>query len=133
LYAGELARSASWLSLRSCADAGMPILAECGGAMLLGKALVDINGDRWPMAAVFPYVSIMQPRLAALGYREETSGVKGHEFHYSTREHAEGLAPAFDVLQGDKGVRYNNVRASYVHWYFSAEPGQAAVWFDAER
>jgi len=131
LYARQLSRSSTWASLRLCAESGMPILAECGGAMLLGKALVDINGDHWPMAAIFPYVSAMQPRLAALGHREEASGVKGHEFHYSTREHAESLAPAFDVLQGDKGVRYKNVRASYVHWYFASEPGQVAIWFHA--
>jgi cobyrinic acid a,c-diamide synthase len=129
LHAEPLSRSATWASLRDCADAGMPILAECGGAMLLGKALVDQNGRHWPMAEIFPYVSIMHQRLAALGYREEASGVKGHEFHFSTREHDEGLAPAFDVLTGDKGVRYRNVRASYVHWFFSDDRDRVVSWF----
>jgi len=69
-YAELLSQSTSWHSLRSCADAGTPILAECGGAMLLGKALIDVKGNLWPMAAIFPYVSFMQPHLAALGYRE---------------------------------------------------------------
>jgi cobyrinic acid a,c-diamide synthase len=129
LHAEPLSRSASWASLRDCADAGMPILAECGGAMLLGKALVDPDGRHWPMAGIFPYVSVMQPHLAALGYREEASGVKGHEFHFSTREQDEGLQPAFDALTGDKGVRYRNVRASYVHWFFSDDQHQVAGWF----
>jgi len=131
LHAEPLSESASWDSLRAGAEAGMPILAECGGAMLLGKALVDQQGRHWPMAGIFPYVSVMQPRLAALGLREEASGVKGHEFHYSTREQDDGLAPAFDVLKGDKGARYRNVRASYVHWYFSDEHDRIAGWFSA--
>ncbi|MGR8941749.1 MAG: cobyrinate a,c-diamide synthase [Gammaproteobacteria bacterium] len=133
LYAEPLSLSASWVSLRECAETGMPILAECGGAMLLGKSLVDLEGRHWPMAAIFPYVSVMQPRLAALGYREEASGVKGHEFHYSTREQDEGLAPAFAVSKGDKGVRYRNVRASYVHWYFADEHPQVADWLSGDR
>lgn len=132
LYAEPLSQSATWDSLRSHADAGKPVLAECGGAMLLGKALVDVNGKQWPMAAIFPYLSIMQTQLAALGHRQEASGVTGHEFHYSKREQDEGLETAFDVLNGDKGVRYNNVRASYVHWYFPSESNQVATWFDAD-
>ena len=87
-------------------------MAECGGAMLLGKSLVDVISDVWPMAGIFPYVSITQNLLAAFGHREEACGVKGHEFQYSTREQDEGLLQAFDVAQGDKGVRYKNVRAS---------------------
>jgi len=130
LYAQQLSQSNSWESLRSCADAGMPILAECGGAMLIGQALVDVNGKHWPMAAIFPHISIMQTRLVALGHREELSGVKGHEFHYSTRVQDEDLPAAFEVLQGDKGVRYKNVRASYVHWYFQTDQNQAANWFN---
>jgi cobyrinic acid a,c-diamide synthase len=132
LYAEPLSRSPSLASLRECADAGTPILAECGGAMLLGKALLDAEGRHWPMAAVFPYVSVMHPRLAALGYREEASGVKGHEFHFSVREQDEGLPPAFEVLQGDKGVRYRHVRASYIHWFFSDDRHRVAGWFGGQ-
>jgi cobyrinic acid a,c-diamide synthase len=128
LYAQQLSKSDSWDSLCQHADAGTPILAECGGAMLLGKSLLDVNGDDWPMAGIFPYVSVMQTRLVALGHREEASGVKGHEFHYSKREQDEGLLSAFDVAQGDKGVRYKNVRSSYVHWYFSTALNQACAW-----
>ncbi len=129
LYAQALSVSSSWVSLRAHAEAGKPLLAECGGAMLLGKTLVDMQGESWPMAAVFPYISVMQDKLAALGHREESSGVKGHEFHYSKREQDLGLETAFEVDKGDKGVRYKNVRASYVHWYFDTELNQVANWF----
>ncbi len=132
LYTQQLSQSASWDSLRTHAEIGTPVLAECGGAMLLGKTLIDVNGDAWPIAGIFPYVSVMQGRLAALGHREEASGVKGHEFHYSKREHNEDLPPAFDVAQGDNGVRHKNVRASYVHWYFASAKNQAIAWFKAD-
>ena len=129
LYGPQLVESASWPSLRAAVESGMPVLAECGGAMLLGRELVDKDGQRWPMAAIFPYASVMQPKLAALGYREEQGGAKGHEFHYSRREQSEGLAPGFNCLSGDQGVRYKNTRASYVHWYFASNTDQVAAWF----
>lgn len=128
LYVQPLSESASWASLRSFIEAGKPVLAECGGAMLLGRELVDAAGNRWPMAGVFPYASVMQPRLVALGYREDISGARGHEFHFSWREQDEGLQKCFDCASGDSGVRYKNVRASYVHWYFQSSD-QITEWF----
>lgn len=132
LHARQLARSPTLPALCALARAGMPILAECGGAMLLGSAIIDADGRRWPMAGLFPYVSKMQPRLAALGYRQEQGGVKGHEFHYSSRHGEAGPTHAFNVDQGDAGVRYLNVRASYVHWYFASGPNAAAAWFNGK-
>lgn len=132
LYAEPLSRSASWVSLRACAVAGMPVLAECGGAMLLGDALTDPQGRHWTMAGLLPYISVMQPRLAALGYRHEASGVMGHEFHYSVRQQEADLPPAFLLDSGDSGIRCRNIRASYIHWYFASGENRAAHWFLAE-
>jgi cobyrinic acid a,c-diamide synthase len=98
--------------------------------MLLGKTLVDSEGVHWPMANIFPYVSIMQSRLVALGHRTEKLGLRGHEFHYSKRENDAELPAAFEVDQGDKGVRYKNARVSYIHWYFASEADQVAKWFN---
>ncbi|MDD5754769.1 MAG: cobyrinate a,c-diamide synthase, partial [Methylococcales bacterium] len=122
LFAEQLSQSKTWASLKSFINEGKPVLAECGGAMILGKELVDLDGKRWAMANILPYVSVMQTRLASLGYREEKSGLRGHEFHYSKRENDENLTPCFDVEKGDAGIRYKNVRASYVHWYFATAP-----------
>lgn len=129
LHVQQLSASATWASLVAFAASGKPILAECGGAMLLGHAIVELSGKQWPMANLCSYTSRMQPRLVALGYRQEKSGVRGHEFHYSKRENDTDLDPAFNLDSGDKGVRYKNVRASYVHWYFSSASGQVARWF----
>lgn len=129
LFVETLSTSPSWTSLYALVEAGKPVLAECGGAMLLGEALIDCSGKQWPMAKILPYQSRMQTKLASLGYREELSGVKGHEFHYSTRESEQLLKPCFQVERGDKGIRYKNLRASYVHWYFASAPEVVVAWF----
>ncbi len=129
LYAEQLSVSTSWLSLKQFIATGHPVLAECGGAMMLGKALIDHQGQSWPMAGVLPYVSRMRDNLTSLGYREEASGLKGHEFHHSQRELDDGLAPCFEVSRGDKGIRYKNVRASYIHWYFASAPEVITDWW----
>lgn len=128
LYARQLANSSSWPSLRQFIEDDKPVLAECGGAMLLGENLIDHDGINWPMANAVPYTSRMRHKLAALGYREEASGARGHEFHHSVREANAELPPAFACNRGDCGVRHNNLRASYVHWYFASAPTVVAEW-----
>ncbi len=127
LFAEQLSQSKTWESLKGFIAANKPVLAECGGAMILGKELVDSEGRHWEMANVLPYVSVMQTKLAALGYREEKSGLRGHEFHYSKRQNDENLTPCFELEKGDAGIRYQNVRASYVHWFFATAPETAVT------
>lgn len=128
LYVEQLSVSNSWKSLRQFIEQGKPVLAECGGAMLLGKQLIDHEGTVWPMAGLLPYSSRMQKKLASLGYRADISGMKGHEFHYSVRDCEEELQPCFECSRGDKGMRYKNLRASYIHWYFASAPDVMATW-----
>lgn len=128
LHARQLAESVSLASIKSFIEAGKPVLAECGGSMLLGEALIDQQGHCWPMTGVLPYRSRMQHKLAALGYRQDASGMRGHEFHYSIRESDASLMPCFNSNAGDQGVRYKNLRASYVHWYFASAPAVATEW-----
>lgn len=129
LHAQQLAESASLASIKTFIEAGKPVLAECGGAMLLGKSLIDQQGNSWPMANVLPFSSKMQTKLASLGYRQESSGMRGHEFHFSIRESDDSLTPCFDCQVGDKGVRYKKLRASYIHWYFASAPAVVIEWF----
>jgi cobyrinic acid a,c-diamide synthase len=70
----------------------------------------------------------MQKKLASLGYREESNGMKGHEFHYSVRECEKDYQSCFDCNRGDSGIRYLNLRASYIHWYFASCPEVMAEW-----
>ncbi|MEO5339736.1 MAG: cobyrinate a,c-diamide synthase [Magnetococcus sp. MYC-9] len=128
LHAASLAHSASWPDIRQAVGRGLPVLAECGGMMALGESLTDHAGHRWPMAGVLPIHTRMTNRLAGLGYRQESSGVRGHEFHHSIRDPS-GLEPAFQMDRGDAGVRLLAVRASYIHWYFPSHPEACARWF----
>jgi len=111
-------------------ESGRPTLAECGGMIVLGESLTDKDGSIWPMAGLLPFQIVMQKRLASLGYRQGGEAgfqpLRGHEFHYSTREMSETFPPAFSVEQGDAGLLYKQLRASYCHWYFESSPAYAA-------
>jgi len=128
LYAEQLSLSKSWDSLNQFIQAGHPVLAECGGSVLLGTELIDIKGVAWPMSGLLPYQSKMQKRLASLGYREDVSGIRGHEFHYSVRDNEKDFQSCFECSRGDKGIRYKNLRTSYIHWYFPSAPEVMAAW-----
>ncbi|MDQ6950622.1 MAG: cobyrinate a,c-diamide synthase [Mariprofundales bacterium] len=132
LHLKSLGQSSSWQSIRELIEDDKPLLAECGGMMVLGATI-----DGVPMANLLPFFCTMQSRLAGLGYREEANGALGHEFHHSKREdlftteaqrHGEVKA-AFQLDRGDHGLRYRNLRASYIHWYFPSQPQAVASWF----
>ncbi|MDQ6999183.1 MAG: cobyrinate a,c-diamide synthase [Mariprofundus sp.] len=122
-------------SIRMFIESNKPVLAECGGMMILGETLVSTEGEHWPMAGLLPFNVVMQKRLVSLGYRRSVSDsdspLCGHEFHYSVREMHEDIPAAFDVEQGDAGVSYRQLRASYCHWYFPSSPETAARLFGA--
>ena len=102
-FADELARNeASKASIRAAITNNMPTLAECGGFMYLTESITNTDGVEYGMTGLIPGKVKMQRKLAALGYREifgtpgnflidEDQQAKGHEFHYSTFEGAEGL------------------------------------------
>ena len=73
------------------------IYAECGGLMYCCRELVDVSGQTFPMLDLLPARTVMQSRLAALGYvtlrtTQPTplgpagTTARGHEFHYSRLE-----------------------------------------------
>ncbi|MFD0694936.1 cobyrinate a,c-diamide synthase [Paenibacillus sp. GCM10027628] len=127
---------------------GIPTLAECGGFMYLTESIADTLGNAYPMVGVIPGKVTMQPKLAALGYREVegmagnfllTPGVlaRGHEFHYSTFQANEGalLNPAFQT-KGRLGTKAEgftnaNVAAGYTHLHFASQPGIVPTWIHA--
>jgi cobyrinic acid a,c-diamide synthase len=91
LHAAALAAAErSRASLARASRLGVPIIAECGGLLLLGQRLVDPDGVAWPMAGVLPFEG--RPGGLSLGYRHaraERDGLlvragehwRGHEFH----------------------------------------------------
>ncbi|MEN3275932.1 MAG: cobyrinic acid a,c-diamide synthase [Massilia sp.] len=137
LHAQALSSAARWRASIAAAFAGeLPILAECGGMMVLADALTDPEGRRWPMAGLLPGTVRMGTRLAALGPQaiDTPAGtLRGHTFHYSRFETP--LAPAQHALrhpsgaQGEAVYRAGSLTASYFHAYFPSNPHAVAALF----
>ncbi|WP_276854201.1 cobyrinate a,c-diamide synthase [Enterocloster lavalensis] len=94
LHAGELAANQEMRErIRSAAEFGMPILAECGGYLYLLDELEGDDGAVYPMAGVFEGTGLRENKLRQFGYITVSSGqdglylkhgemIRAHEFHY---------------------------------------------------
>ena len=127
-------------SLRSTIEGGLPVYAECGGLMYLGRNL-HVGDRTYPMVGVLPMDFRLMGRPQGHGYTmvEVVEAnpfyavgltLRGHEFHYSRVDDpdATGLAMAFAVrrgigiLDGKDGVCYKNVLATYTHIHAIGSP-----------
>lgn len=118
--------------LRQHSAAGRPLLAECGGMMLLTKGIWDSQGHFHPMAGIFDASCRMTDRRQALGYVRvqepaALAGLVGHEFHYSVLEDVhEPSAFALEKVTNGKRSQDGFIRsrtvAGYVHFHFGSEP-----------
>ncbi|NPA39585.1 MAG: hydrogenobyrinic acid a,c-diamide synthase (glutamine-hydrolyzing) [Thermodesulfobacteria bacterium] len=113
---------------------GMPVYAECGGFMYLGKE-VRWRGHNYPMTGVLPIIFEVKKRPQGHGYiiakvKKENpyfkvgSIIKGHEFHYSKplsidenkeMEYIFELEKGFGIDGKRDGILYKNLFASYTH------------------
>jgi cobyrinic acid a,c-diamide synthase len=126
--------------INACAEAGMPIYAECGGLIYLGEALTLREGT-FAMAGVLPIVFGFSKRPQGHGYtivrvdRENPffdigTLLKGHEFHYSTVESPDTLADQMTfkmergngIVQKRDGFCRQNVLATYTHIHALGTP-----------
>lgn len=123
-------------SLRAHMAATRPLLAECGGMLVLVDELADADGRIHAMAALMPGHAAMQKRLAALGLQAidwPEGELRGHTFHYSTMETP--LAPIATARNPNAGraaerlYALGSLRASYVHHYFPSNPPAIAAFF----
>jgi len=120
-------------SLRDAAQEGLPIYAECGGAVYLGETL-HYQGRSFPLVGVLPVEYGFQAKPRGHGYTVlETVGenpffpigqtLRGHEFHYTymLSPGADDLDFAFRMHRGygydgeHDGLCRGNVLASYTH------------------
>jgi cobyrinic acid a,c-diamide synthase len=138
LHARKLADNASMRgSIQHFHREGGTIYAECGGLMYACRELVDVSGNAHPMLDLLPARTVMQPRLAKLGYvtlqttRQTPLGpngteARGHEFHYSRLEPLEPLTYAADLEHGNErradGLASGNLLAGYAHLHFGSNP-----------
>ena len=128
-------------AIRQAVDKGVPVYAECGGLMYLGRSLSDLEGVTHRMIGVIPAESAMSQSRLTLGYREVEScsdspvlqkgqRVRGHEFHWSTlAQQPESDESVYKVVDQDNrpdGFRKGSVWASYVHIHLGSRPGLAS-------
>lgn len=141
LYAKELEANGELRGeiLRKAKE-GMPVFAECGGLMYLGRG-IEAEGRAFKAAGVFPWTSRMLKKRKALGYREvrltgdspfaSKGAVRGHEFHYSEISKApSGIKRCFIFTspagaEVSEGYTFKNTLASYIHLHFASNPSFA--------
>ncbi|KAF5418415.1 MAG: cobyrinic acid a,c-diamide synthase [Candidatus Methanocomedens sp.] len=131
LFPAELSSGSALTGIRKAAVDGMPIYAECGGLMYLGKSL-EIEGHTYKMAGVLDTRSKMVGRFQALGYTEaevvcdnplslKGQVIRGHEFHYSITECDRDARFAYSMNRGKgiedakDGLMVYNTLAGYMH------------------
>ncbi|MFO7666552.1 MAG: cobyrinate a,c-diamide synthase [Desulfobacterales bacterium] len=140
-HAKELSENTSYKEeLKILAAKGLPIYAECGGLMYLGKELI-LDGVTYDMAGLLPIAFGFSKKPQAHGYTivevEENnpyykSGteIRGHEFHYSSVLKWEGedkdltfrLKRGSGLINNRDGVVFKNVLATYTHIHALGTP-----------
>ena len=131
--------------LKSLAEDGFPIYAECGGLMYLGENLV-LAGRSYPMVGILPVTFDFFKKPQGHGYTmlkvdgqnpyyEVGTKIKGHEFHYSrvSEWDSERCDLVFRMERGvgieknRDGILCKNVLATYTHVHALGTP----AWADA--
>ena len=132
LYAGKLSVAENFRSEMIRFAKSAPVHGECGGYMVLGRALEDADGVTHPMLGLLDHVTSFARRKLNLGYRRARLSadcgignagdtIRGHEFHYSRtveRGADRSLAEIADGLGhplGDSGGRRGTVTGSFFH------------------
>jgi cobyrinic acid a,c-diamide synthase len=139
VHAARLARNEAFLEgVRGLHAEGKPLYAECGGFMVLCRALEDLEGRTHPMAGIFPTEARMTGRPFRLGYREvraeglpplEGAVARGHEFHYSHVAEMPARVPRVYRVRNARGeelppegYREGSALGSYIHLHFASNP-----------
>ena len=137
LYTRQLSENRSLLAqLRAMAEAGMPMLGECGGFLYLQQSLEDPEGNPWPMAGVLEGRGYKTGRLQRFGYvtlraEEENTFLRrgeqfpAHEFHRwdCTENGAQcrALRPNGETSWNCMTCK-GNILAGFPHLYYPAIP-----------
>jgi len=150
-HGARLAANRPFLAaLKKGARAGLPIYAECGGLMLLSRA-IHWEGGRHEMAGVFGFEVEVRKRPQGHGYAELLvdgenafypvgQQIRGHEFHYSRVIATPEPPPAVCAVKRGTGccnkrdgAVTGNVFAAYTHVHALATPAWSAGMIAAAR
>jgi cobyrinic acid a,c-diamide synthase len=130
-------------AVRSFADAGGVIYAECGGLMYLAEGIETLDGTRHRLLGLLPAWARMCQRRQSLGYVEVAltgdslwgrrgERLRGHEFHYSellgNPANDSGWQTVYEASYRHQdrpvreGFQRGSILASYIHLHFSSRP-----------
>lgn len=145
IFAAELEKNRTIREdIRCYGEKGLPIYAECGGLMFLGRS-IRTSSQSYEMVGLFPFDTQMEQKPQGHGYTlmqvnqaqpwfEDDIEIKGHEFHNSRIINLPSdvrfglLVKRGHGIDGQHdGICYKNVFASYNHLHALGCP----VW--AER
>ncbi len=154
LFADAISRSPHLETIRRLSLESRPIYAECGGFMVLCRALLLSDGSH-PMAGLFPLATRFLSRPQGLGYvtartLAETpfhaagSIWKGHEFHYCRCEGMDAVSdfcldlhPGAGMCEREgrhfDGLLTRRTFACWTHLFAPAVPRWAQNFVDAAR
>ncbi len=133
-HALELAGNHSFRNqLKSLSQKGLPIYAECGGLMYLGKS-IELEGRVYPMSGILPIRFGLSKKPQAHGYTKirvarsnpffsKCQQIRGHEFRYSTvlsidykeAEMAFSMERGKGIVEGMDGFFKDSTFGTYTH------------------
>jgi len=138
-HAKQLSNSKISLKAIKLFSKKFPIYAECGGMMLLGKSIFDLEGREHSMAGILPFKA--KKGNLKIGYREATSknkspitslGIKliGHEFHrweiinegYNSKINPLWDLKGWNIETKNEGFCNHLIHASWVHLHWASSP-----------
>jgi cobyrinic acid a,c-diamide synthase len=150
-HAAALSRNTTLLrSVRTRAEQGLPVYAECGGLMILSRA-IRTQGQSYTMAGVLPFEVEVCQKPQGHGYVElhvdyenpffpAGSKIKGHEFHYSRIVDTHPVPQTVCSVvrgagcgEGRDAVVAGNVWAAYTHLHALGTPQWASGLVAAAR
>ena len=132
LHAGRLAAAERFRAGMARFAVTRPVHGECGGFMVLGKALEDADGKTHEMLGLLGHSTSFAKRKMNLGYRQARlkadcalgaagETIRGHEFHYAQMIAAGDDEPLADIFDGQgqplglAGGRRGYVTGTFFH------------------
>lgn len=141
IYAEKLSENKPMLdSIRKCRATNMPIVAECGGFLYLGKTLEGSDGKIYEMTSILSGNGVRKEKLVRFGYsyltaKEDSLLFKAgekipvHEFHYwdsSSNGKAFNAEKKYGKRHWECGFADATLYAGFPHLYFAGNINVAA-------
>lgn len=125
--------------IKAFADAGKPVLAECGGFLYCLQDLTDLEDETYPMSAVLAGHGAMRGKRGCQGMQTAMlpeGPLQGHA-HHRSRSHDTPKPIAHGKRQrhpapGEAIYREKGVTASYLHLFFASNPEAIAAIFSGQ-